>query len=290
MAVQDAILALTIDVEGLAESHAESVRVPSEFLTAAHNDAEIARNLPVVLDLLAQHECRATFFFLGRIARSAPQLVRAVVAAGHEIACHSLEHRRLTGQPWEAFRTEVRGARKYLEDASGTAVIGYRAPEFSVGRANLWVLDELAEAGFRYDSSVVPTGWHDVYGMPGMPRQVYRWPNGLVEFPLPVMSILGVKVPMGGGGYFRLFPWRWTRRFLRHRLLKSIPTVFYIHPYEIGPEATDLPGLSRLRRFRHYIRLRQGHERFGRLMEGLPFTTAADVLTRAGFLGENASG
>jgi len=278
------VLALSIDVEGFAESHAQSVPVAPEYLRPVRCDAEISGNLPIVLELLARHDCRATFFFLGRIARTAPDLVRQVVDAGHEIGCHSLYHRRITGQSPSEFREAVRAAKGHLEETGGQPVIGFRAPDFSIVRDNRWALDELLAAGFAYDSSVVPTNVHDVYGMADVPRGVFRWPNGLLEFPLPVVSILRLALPIGGGGYFRLYPLTWTQWFFRRQALLGIPTVFYIHPYEVGPVAPRLPKLGITRHFRHYVRLGQGCKRLGRLLDRVQFTTMADVLAGIGML------
>ncbi len=276
--------ALTIDVEGFAESHAQSVHVDDSLLGADVNDREIAANLAVTLGLLAEHQSRATFFFLGRIAQTAPHLVKQVADAGHEIGCHSLFHRRITGQTPAEFRLQLADARNALEDASGRRVIGFRAPDFSIGAGNKWAFDELAAGGFRYDSSVVPTSLHDVYGMADVPQGIFRWPNGLIEFPLPILRVFGQALPIGGGGYFRLYPLSVTGSYFRKQMTRGIPSVFYIHPYEVGPRAPRLPGLSSLRRFRHYVRLGSGRERLSRLLGILPFTTMSEVLVRSGFL------
>ena len=276
--------ALTIDVEGFAESHAQSVPVDPSLVESGASDREIARNLEVALTLLAERACLATFFFLGRIARSAPGLVRRVADAGHEVACHSLYHRRITGQTPEEFRAHLREAKARLEDAGGKPVTGFRAPDFSIVAGNKWALDELRSCGFRYDSSVVPTGLHDVYGMADVPHGIFRWPNDLVEIPLPVVRLLGLSFPIGGGGYFRLYPLSFTLRYFHNQAKCGAPSVFYIHPYEIGPDAPRLAGLSMARKFRHYVRLGQGRERFTRLLSAIPFATMSDVLTRAEFL------
>lgn len=280
----ESVCAFTVDVEGFAESHAQSVRVCPEYLDVRLMDEEIARNLEVALELLETFKVSATFFFLGRIAISSPHLVRMVADAGHEIGCHSLEHLRITGQTAERFRADLRKAKAALETASETSVVGFRAPDFSIGPNNLWAFDELVQAGFHYDSSVVSTSIHDVYGMPGDYDRIFRWPNGLVEFPMPTAKVLGVRVPAGGGGYFRLFPASWAVRLFVGRNRRNIPSAFYIHPYEIGPIAPRLPGLSFSRRLRHYIRLHRGVERLTPLLEKIPFTTMSRVLTEAGFL------
>ena len=278
--------ALTIDVEAFAESHEQSVTIDPALLDAAAMDREIDENLSATLDLLAEHQTTATFFFLGRIGQTAPHLVRRVADAGHEIGCHSLFHRRITGQSEEEFRAQLGEAKDRLQEASGREVIGFRAPDFSITDANRWALDALVEAGFRYDSSIVPTGLHDVYGMRDVPEDIFRWPNGLIEFPLPVMHILGGSFPVGGGGYFRLYPVMVTKRFFRQQAKHGRATVFYIHPYEIGPVAPRLPGLSLTRRFRHYVRLDKGRERLPRLLRAASFGTMADVLETKGYQGQ----
>jgi polysaccharide deacetylase family protein (PEP-CTERM system associated) len=276
--------AFTVDVEGFAESHVQSVRIDNSYLDHAVMDREIETNMQVILDLLKSHGVRATFFFLGRIARSSPQIVRRTADAGHEIGCHSLDHVRITGQSREEFRRDLRAAKSSLEDVAGTPVIGFRAPDFSIGAGNLWAFDELLEAGFRYDSSVVPTSIHDVYGMTNVPETVFKWPNGLIEFPMPVSRVLGFRIPVGGGGYFRLFPLSWTTKAFSSRDAKSQPATFYIHPYEIGPVAPRLPGLSLARRFRHYVRLKDGANRVRPLLNAVSFGSMAGVLESHGFL------
>ncbi len=283
MNVPQAVCAFTVDVEGFAESHAQSVTVAESLLDRETMDREIEENLAVTLDLLARFKTHATFFFLGRIALTAPHLVGRVAAVGHEIGCHSLNHLRINGQTRDEFRRDLRTAKAALEAASGRDVIGFRAPDFSIGRGNLWAIEELGEAGFLYDSSIVPTSLHDVYGMANVSERLFRWPNGLIEFPMPVVHLLKSGIPFGGGGYFRLFPSVWTRRFFTGRNRRGIPTAFYIHPYEIGGIAPKLPELSMTRRFRHYVRLREGVRRISPLLDSVSFTTMANVLTQAGF-------
>jgi polysaccharide deacetylase family protein (PEP-CTERM system associated) len=285
--VGKAVCAFTVDVEGFAESHAQSVHVPKTYLSIESTDREIEENLAVTIDLLAEFDVKATFFFLGRIAQTASRLVRRVADTGHEIGCHSLNHLRITGQTRGEFRRDLRSAKAALEDASGTAVSGFRAPDFSIGNENTWAFDEIQDAGFLYDSSVVPTFIHDVYGMRDVSERIFQWPNGLIEFPMPVVRILGLRIPCGGGGYFRLFPGSWTRRLFAARNRRNIPTTFYIHPYEIGPVAPTLPGLPLARRFRHYVHLHKGAQRIAPLLKAVPFTTISQVLTSVGYLVAN---
>lgn len=279
--------AFTIDVEGFAESHEQSVTVDPALLDPSAMDREIETNLAVTLDCLAAHNVSATFFFLGRIARTSPQMVRRVADAGHEIGCHSLLHRRVTRQTPDEFRSQLTEAKSRLEDVGGKGVIGFRAPDFSITAANMWALDVLSDAGFRYDSSIVPTGIHDVYGMTNVSEEIFRWPNGLIEFPLPVMHVMGQALPAGGGGYFRLYPLMVTTRYYRTQSKRGRATVFYIHPYEIGPAAPRLDGLSSVRWFRHYVRLRKGRPRIDTLLRAASFGTMASVLMDKGFLNVN---
>jgi len=276
--------ALTVDVEGFAESNEESFPIPSALLDSRSRDLEVARNMRVVLDLLASTGTRATFFFLGRIAKDDPGIVRETAAAGHEIGCHSEEHRRIYNLAPAVFERQVRSARHRLEDVSGQPVLGFRAPDFSITKASAWALDALRSAGFTYDSSIYPTGLHDVYGIADSPRGIHRTASGLVEFPLSTVSLLGRAVPFGGGGYFRLYPVALTELLIRRENAAGRPCMFYIHPYEVGPDIPQVPGLSPLRRFRHYYHCSAGARRLGRILRRVHFCPAAQALSEGGYL------
>jgi polysaccharide deacetylase family protein (PEP-CTERM system associated) len=279
--------ALTIDVEGFVEANLESFSVPESHRDAMVQDAEIEANVQACLEVLAELGTRATFFFLGRIARDLPMLVREVVAAGHEIGCHGDEHRRIFGLTPEEFARGLRDAKVRLEDLTGVTVLGFRAPDFSITRASLWALDILREAGFAYDSSIYPIGGHDVYGIPSARPYLHRMEGGLIEFPMPSVKILGWRLPFGGGGWFRLYPVALTRLLIRNANALGEPCMFYIHPYEVGPRMPEIPGMSPVRRFRHYHNTSPGRARLLAALRGFRFDTAATVLRERGFLKES---
>jgi len=227
----------------------------------------VERNVDRLLELLAGSEARATFFTLGWIAERYPQLVRRIHAAGHEVASHGYGHLRASEQTREQFRSDIRSARALLEDQAGAPVRGYRAPSFSIGRDNLWAFDELAEAGYRYSSSVYPVA-HDHYGMPEAPRFPWQVREGLTEIPVTTARMAGRNWPAGGGGYFRLAPYavsRWA--IARVNREDRRPAIFYMHPWEIDPGQPRMNGVGFKTRFRHYLNLERTERRLGRLLD-----------------------
>jgi polysaccharide deacetylase family protein (PEP-CTERM system associated) len=210
-----------------------------------------------ILALFERHGVRATFFTLGWIAERYPQVVKRIVAAGHELASHGYGHLRASDQTRAEFANDIRSAKALLEDIGGQAVLGYRAPSFSIGRDNLWALDELLEAGYRYSSSIYPVV-HDHYGMPEAPRFAF-YPNGtdgLLEIPITTVHMMGRNLPAGGGGYFRLLPYalsRWMMAKVNRE--DGQPALFYFHPWEVDPDQPRPQGLGAKARFRHYINI-----------------------------------
>lgn len=218
-----------------------------------------------LLDILAAAETRATFFTLGCIARRHPSVIRRIVADGHELASHGTDHLRADRQTAAAFRIDVRGSKKILEDVGGIAVNGYRAPTFSIGRESAWAHAILAEEGYLYSSSVYPVK-RDLYGTPGAPHSPFLPTPGLLEVPLTTVRVFGKDIPASGGGYFRLFPYSASRWLLNQARRNSIPTIFYLHPWEIDPgqpRHRDAPLRSRVR---HYLNLRRTEPRLRRLL------------------------
>ena len=256
--------ALTVDVEDYFQVSALAPHIARAEWERIPCRAE--RNVDRILELLAESGARATFFTLGWIAERHPAIVRRIVAAGHELASHGYAHLRIHEQTREEFAQDIRRAKALLEDLGGSAVRGYRAPSFSVGRTTLWAFDCIAEAGYRYSSSVYPIR-HDHYGMPDAPRFPYEPHAGLLEIPVATARLLGQNLPAGGGGYFRLLPYRATRL-----LLTSInrrdrrPAVFYFHPWELDPDQPRVAGTSLRTRFRHYLNLHRTHGRLRRLL------------------------
>jgi polysaccharide deacetylase family protein (PEP-CTERM system associated) len=232
----------------------------------------VVRNTDRLLDILADSGVSGTFFTLGWVAERHPELVRRIIAEGHELASHGSDHYRADQQSPDEFRNDIRRSKALLEDIGGTAVTGYRAPTFSVGVKSRWVHAILAEEGFRYSSSVYPIA-HDLYGVPEAPRHPFCPLPGFIEIPLTTVRLFGRNFPTAGGGWFRLLPYPVTRTALRkagNELRTSC--VFYLHPWEIDPgqpRQVQAPFRSRLR---HYVNLGRTEERLRRLLRDFRWT------------------
>ena len=258
--------AMTVDVEDFFQVQAFAGQVGRADW--ADFPCRVERNTERVLQLFADHGVHGTFFTLGWIAERYPQVVRRIVAEGHELASHGYAHHRVFEQSPEEFRADVRPTKALLEDIGQVPVQGYRAASFSIDGRSLWAFDILAEEGHRYSSSVYPVV-HDLYGMPEAPRFSYRaGTQGLVEIPMTTISILGRNVPCSGGGYFRLFPYAASRWALRQVLRSHAkPCVFYFHPWELDPEQPRMADAPLKSRARHYLNLQRMEARLGRLLE-----------------------
>jgi polysaccharide deacetylase family protein (PEP-CTERM system associated) len=240
-----------------------------------------------LLAALAEVGGRGTFFVVGQIARTHPRLIRDLVRAGHEVGCHSLNHQRIHRQTPAEFRADLREAKSLLEDASGAAVVGYRAPTFSITRETAWAIDVLADEGMRYDSSIFPVR-HDRYGVPDAPRLPFRVigrKRSLLELPLATLRVTSLNLPAAGGGYFRLFPPAVMRAAVRQ--LECEPagvSVLYFHPWEFDPTQPRLP-LGRLNAFRTYVGIRRSRGRLKSLLArygSVRMIDAVDKLESAG--------
>lgn len=278
------INAFSIDVEGFVESNQESFHVDAKYIDPVRENNEIRKNTDACLELLDEAGVKATFFIVGRIAYDIPEVVRQIAAAGHEIGCHNYEHVRLFGTTQKEFTEKIYAAKAKLEDVSGARVFGYRAPEFSITSKTLWAVDALKETGFVYDSSVYPVGMHDVYGIADSEPIIHRFENGLIEFPMATTTIFGKRIPFGGGGYFRLYPLWLTKYFLSKWNKKGEPCMFYIHPYEIGPEIPKIKELSAYRKFRHYYHCKNGGMRVRKFLNGMHFAPTIEVLKTQGLV------
>jgi polysaccharide deacetylase family protein (PEP-CTERM system associated) len=256
--------ALTIDVEDYFQVSAFAPHI--ERASWDSLPCRVERNVDRLLDVLSENGAHATFFTLGWVAERYPRLVRDIIGQGHELASHGYGHLRASEQSQHDFKQDVVRARKILEDTTGTEVLGYRAPSFSIGRTNLWAFDALAEAGYRYSSSVYPVQ-HDHYGMPEAPRFPFRVRDGLLEIPVTTARVFGRNFPAGGGGYFRLAPYRVSRWAIdRVNRVDGRPAIFYFHPWEIDPRQPRVNGISAKTRFRHYLNLDRTEARIKRLL------------------------
>lgn len=256
--------ALTIDVEDYFQVSAFAHHIPRDQWDV--RECRIERNLDKILCMLNAHRTHATFFTLGWIAERYPILVRRIVSEGHELASHGYGHERASSMTAGSFFEDVDRAKKLLEDIGGVAVNGYRAPSFSIGKSNLWAFDVLAKAGYSYSSSIFPIR-HDHYGMPDSPRFAHQRSSGLLEIPASTIQLAGMNLPAGGGGYFRLLPYRLSRWMIqRVNRIDKQSAIFYFHPWEVDYAQPRVPGISPKTRFRHYVNLHRVEPRLNRLI------------------------
>jgi polysaccharide deacetylase family protein (PEP-CTERM system associated) len=247
--------AMTCDVEDYFQVSAFAPYI--DRASWPSRECRVEANMDRILALFERQGVRATFFTLGWIAERYPQVVKRIVAGGHELASHGYGHLRASDQTRAEFANDIRSAKALLEDIGGQAVLGYRAPSFSIGRANLWALDELLDAGYRYSSSIYPIA-HDHYGMPEAPRFAFypNGPDGLLEVPITTVQLMGRNLPAGGGGYFRLLPYALSRWMMaKVNRDDRQPSLFYFHPWEIDTQQPRPEGLGAKARFRHYINI-----------------------------------
>ena len=277
---------LSFDVEEYfqVEAAARGGLRPEHWDSCEHR---VAPCVDLILNMLAEHHASATFFILGWVARHEGDVVRAIADAGHEIASHGMSHAMLHRLTPEAFGAELRDSRKLLEDLSGGEVLGYRAPTFSITRRTngmegntAWAVDVLAEAGYRYDSSVFPVR-HDRYGWPGAPRHVHRavGPAGgrIIEVPPTTLRTMGMTLPVGGGGYLRLFPAALVSLALKRAARRGQAGMIYLHPWEFDPDQPVTP-MGRLTRWRHRVNLHMTRAKLAYLMRRYRFRGAWQYL------------
>lgn len=276
---------MSVDVEDYFQVEAFSGRVARADWDGM--PSRVDRNSRALLDLFDEHKIHATFFIVGWVADKFPDLVREIVARGHEPACHSYWHRTVYSLTPEEFREDTRLARDRIEHAGGQRVLGYRAPTWSITGKCLWALDILAELGFKYDSSIYPIQ-HDLYGIPGARRfpYVHQLKQGakLPEFPPATVRLARVALPAAGGGYLRIFPLRYTHFAIRRLERESeSPVIVYLHPWEIDPEQPRIAaGLKS--RLRHYTGLSRMKEKLTALLDRYQFEPFRNVLQPDGRL------
>jgi polysaccharide deacetylase family protein (PEP-CTERM system associated) len=253
--------AMTCDVEDYFQVSAFAPHIDRASWPA--RECRVEANIERVLALMADGGVKGTFFTLGWIAERYPDMVKRIAAAGHEIASHGYAHLRASDQDLAAFTQDITSSKLLLEDLTGQPVRGYRAPSFSIGSANLWALDALLAAGYRYSSSIYPVA-HDHYGMPDAPRFAF-YPNGadgLLEIPITTVKLGRRNLPAGGGGYFRLLPYALSRWMMRRvNAEENEAAIFYFHPWELDPEQPRPSGVDLKSRFRHYVNLGRTEER-----------------------------
>jgi polysaccharide deacetylase family protein (PEP-CTERM system associated) len=264
-AARPLVNALTIDVEDYFQVSAFAPYIQRRDWDT--RECRVERNVNRILDLLTEGgNVKATFFTLGWIAERYPELVRRIVADGHELASHGYGHERVSDLSPEAFRQDISRSKALLEDLGGVQVQGYRAPSFSIGTANLWAFDVLARGGYHYSSSIYPIK-HDHYGMPDSPRFAYRVGAGLLEIPVTTVRKFKRNLPSSGGGYFRLLPYAVSRWLLRQvNQQDHEPAIFYFHPWEIDVGQPRIAGINLKTRFRHYVNIPRTEARLQNLL------------------------
>lgn len=278
------IHAMTVDVEDYFH-----VAALAKAIKPADWDkwpSRVEANTNKLLALFSEKNIKATFFVLGWVADRYPDIVKAIVAEGHEVASHGYTHQLVYSQTPQVFRQESERSKKLLEDQSGRAVEGYRAASYSITQKSLWALDILAELGFTWDSSIFPVH-HDRYGIPGSPEEPYEiaTANGLVkELPLTTAKFLGLTMPAAGGGYFRQYPYALSR-YLFNKAAQAktggqCSQIFYLHPWEIDPDQPKVEGISWFSQFRHYTNLDKCYDRLEHMIDDFQFGRVSDCFAQ----------
>lgn len=273
--------AMSVDVEDFFQVSAfERVISRADWDSITPRVYQNTRN---VLDLFEENGTRATFFTLGWVAERYPELIREICARGHELASHGMSHIRATQQTPQEFAADVRQSKALLEDVSGAEVVGYRAPSFSIATTNLWAHDELADAGYAYSSSIYPVK-HDLYGMPSAPRFAFHVQrSGILEIPVTTTTLGRYNLPCGGGGYFRLLPYFYSRWAIqRVNELDGEAAIFYFHPWEIDPGQPRQNPIGVKTRVRHYTNLGIMKQKLRRLASDFAWGSMREVFLESG--------
>jgi polysaccharide deacetylase family protein (PEP-CTERM system associated) len=283
------IIAMSVDVEDYFHVAALARAIDRNRWSEMEYRAEVSTHR--LLDLFDEFQVKSTFFVLGWVARRSPGLIREIHQRGHEVASHGMSHLLVYNQTPQEFAAETRESKTLLEEIIGAPVLGYRASTYSITKRSLWALDILKETGFLYDSSIFPIR-HDLYGIPDAPQVPSRigTPKGssIVEFPMSTAQILGARLPVSGGGYFRLLPYWLTRLGLRKlNLTLGRPFIFYLHPWEVDPDQPRV-RTSLKSRVRHYTNLARTEPRLRRLIGEFRFAPVRDVLAAQRLLAATA--
>ncbi|NKB37597.1 MAG: DUF3473 domain-containing protein [Gammaproteobacteria bacterium] len=258
---------MTVDVEDYFQVSAFENYISRDSWNKLNTRVEA--NIERILLIFSDHNVSATFFTLGWIAERHPEMVKKIVDAGHELASHGYSHIRVTQQNPSEFREDIVKTKGLLEDIGGVEVQGYRAASYSIDSSNhQWAHEALDAAGHKYSSSIYPIK-HDLYGIPDAPRHPYKITNlDLLEIPISTISIYNHRLPCGGGGFFRLFPYMISRKMIEHVNQKEQePCMFYFHPWEIDIDQPVVKGLNFKSRFRHYLNLKKMNTRLTRLLD-----------------------
>ncbi|MEW8034637.1 MAG: XrtA system polysaccharide deacetylase [Candidatus Thiodiazotropha sp.] len=276
--------AITVDVEDYFQVSAFAKNIEKD--NWCDYESRVERNTHKLLEIFAQYNTKGTFFVLGWIAERFPNLINEIEQAGHEIASHGYSHDLVYNQTIDKFREETGRTKEILENIINKPIYGYRAASYSIVKKSIWALDILTELGFTYDSSIFPIV-HDRYGIPGAKTEphVYKTEGGnsIIEFPISTVGLGKTRLPISGGGYFRLLPYWITRSGLNKINNKEKkPFIFYMHPWEIDTGQPRIKS-NMLSEFRHYNNISKFDQRLRKLLQDFKFSTVSDVLKRNGF-------
>lgn len=269
--------AMTVDVEDYFHASALSSMVSPHDWGNAKFPLRVESAINAILDLFDTYNVKATFFVLGWVAETCPSLVKAIASRGHEIASHGFAHQLASSQSRRIFYADIARSKNIIESITGHSIYGYRAPSFSIGDSNSWAFEILQELGFTFSSSTYPVK-HDLYGVPNWPRFLHQRPEGITEIPIPTLSIMGKNIPIGGGGFFRLYPYSLSRALInRYRQETGQPYSFYFHPWEVDPAQPRISGLPFKSIFRHYLNLNRTIPRLTQLLGDYQWDTMSNV-------------
>lgn len=272
--------AMTVDVEDYFHVSAFENNISREQWHQL--PLRVEKNTFRLLELFEQHNAKCTFFTLGWVAEKCPNLIKAIVDQGHELASHGYSHQRAVSMTREQFKEDVYKSKTLLEQAGGCEITGYRAPSFSINDSNQWAYEVLVELGFKYSSSTYPIE-HDLYGVPDWPRFIYQREEGITEIPIPTLRKGNVNTGIGGGGYFRLYPYFLSKKRIEAYIQQEkAPYSFYFHPWEIDPEQPRVSGTSFKSKLRHYINLSRMESKVVKLLEDYQWSTMHDVYLNNG--------
>jgi len=269
---------MTVDVEDYFHVSAfDSIISPSDWSSIT---PRVGDNTHRLIDLFNENNVKATFFTLGWVAKCCPDLIKRIVDEGHELASHGSNHRRHTSMSEAEIVKDIKDSKDILEQISGKPVLGYRAPSFSINESNEYVFDILVDLGFVYSSSTYPIE-HDLYGVPNWPRFANKRKEGILEIPIPTILKNGKNKGIGGGGYFRLFPyWLSKKRIEAYLSQTKQPYNFYFHPWEIDPGQPRVAKAPLKSKLRHYVNLHAMEKKLKYLMADYQWDTMFKVYER----------
>ncbi len=271
--------ALTFDIEDYFQ--VEAFKQYIKFEEWNNYQSRVVQNTRKIMNILDERNVKATFFILGWIAERFPEMVRRITDDGHEIATHGYAHDMVYTQSQEAFERDLAKSIRILEQISGTHVIGYRAPTYSIIEESFWAFDILIRHNLRYDSSIFPIA-HDRYGVPNSERFPYvikREGVGMLhEFPLSTVRLWKWNFPVAGGGYLRLFPYWILKYGIASLNRQQKPAIIYLHPWEVDPDQPRIPNIPAKTRFRHYVNLHKTTDKLRKLTHDFNFGPICEVL------------